>query len=369
MRKFFSIVLMISLISVLSFGGGTIKIGVDFPMTGVVAGFGQMTLDGVKLAHEMYPTVLGKQIELVVMDNKSDKTEAANAAARLIEKERVKAIIGCICSSNTLSAGPIAERAHVPMVSNASTNPLVTQGKKYVFRVCFVDPFQGKAAAIFAYNELGVRKAAVILEVSQDYSISLAKFFKETFKKLGGKITKTLFYVTGDQDFTAQLTSVLATRPEVLFVPGYYPEISLLVRQARQMGYKGYVLCGDGAEAPELIKIGGKAVEGLYYVTHFDPKMAASEMTGKFVDAYTKKYHKGTDALGALGFDAYLVLRDAIQRAGSDDPQKIRDALESTKGFKGATGIITIHHGDPTKSAVIKKVENGKFVYAGFVNP
>ncbi len=369
MRKFLSIVLAIVVFSTLVFSAGTIKIGVDFPMTGVVAAFGQMSWDGLKLAHEMYPTVLGKQIELVLMDNKSDKTEAANVASRLIEKEHVKAIIGCICSSNTLAAGPIAERAHVPMVSSASTNPLVTQGKKYVFRVCFTDPFQGKAAALFAYKQLGVKKVAVILEVSQDYSIGLANFFKKTFKKLGGKITGTYFYVTGDVDFTAQLNAALATHPDALYVPGYYPEISLMARQARQMGFKGYILCGDGAEAPELIKIGGKAVEGLYYTTHFDPKMAASEMTDKFVKAYTEKYHKNTDALGALAFDAYLLLRDAIQRAGSDDPQKIRDALENTKGFKGATGIITIHHGDPTKSAVIKKVENGKFVYAGFVNP
>ncbi len=347
-----------------------VRIGVYLPMTGPVAAFGQMSWNGLQVAHEMHPTVLGKQVKLFLVDNKGDKVEGANAVERLIKYNKVCAIIGAVCSSVSLAGGPVAEKYHVPMVSPASTNPLVTQGKKYVFRVCFIDPFQGKIAAKFAYNYLKARKAAIVMDVQQDYCVGLAKFFEESFKKLGGKIVAKVMYRTGDQDFTAQVTAVKAKKPDVIYIPGYYPEIALFSKQARELGVKSYILSGDGAYAPELIKIGGKAVEGIYFTNHYDEGGVSTKLGKEFVKAYHKKFNKNTDALGALAADAYFVLIHAIKKAKSTDPEKIRDALESIKSFAGVTGVFKFDKShNAIKSAVIQTVKNGKFVYVTTVNP
>ena len=357
----------------------TIKVGVVLPMTGGISAFGQLTWEGIELAHEMMPTVAGNEVKLILLDNRSEKTEAANAVARAIDKEKVVAILGEVASSHSLAGGAVAEEKHTPMLSPSSTNPLVTQGKKYVSRVCFIDPFQGGAAAVFAAKKLGAKTAVIFTDIQQDYSVGLTNFFMKAFKKLGGRAMQ-VFYNTGDQDFTAQISTALAFNPDVIFITGYYPEAALISRQARQLGYKGYIMGGDGLEAPELISIGGKAVEGLYFTTHFHAKAAATPMTKKFVAMYEKKFKKEPSALGALGFDAYLILMNAIERVLEKNPdlvnnlQAFRDALakeiRNTKDFEGATGKITIDkNGNAIKSVVVDVVKNGKFDFAAIINP
>ncbi len=374
MMKKLSLFLVIALL-VLSFGSISfaaeeVKIGVILPMTGAVAAFGQMTWEGIELANELRPTVLGKPVKLILLDNKSDKVEAANTASRLIEKEHVVAAIGAVASSNTLSAAPIFEKAKVPLITPASTNPLVTQGRKFIFRACFIDPFQGQVAAKFAINNLKAKKAAILVDIAQDYCVGLANFFEKNFKAMGGEIVSKTFCKTGDQDFSAQLTTIKAKNPDVIYIPNYYTEDALIAKQAREMGITAPLLSGDGAQAPQLIEIGGKAVEGMYYTTHFNEKAVNTELGKKYVEVYHKKFNKSPNALGALGFDAYYILLDAIERAGNLDPIKIRDGIAATKDFKGVTGTITIdEHGNAVKSAVIETVKNGKFEFVTVVNP
>ncbi len=374
MMKKLSLFLVIALL-VLSFGSISfaaeeVKIGVILPMTGAVAAFGQMTWEGIELANELRPTVLGKPVKLILLDNKSDKVEAANTASRLIEKEHVVAAIGAVASSNTLSAAPIFEKAKVPLITPASTNPLVTQGRKFIFRACFIDPFQGQVAAKFAINNLKAKKAAILVDIAQDYCVGLANFFEKNFKAMGGEIVSKTFCKTGDQDFSAQLTTIKAKNPDVIYIPNYYTEDALIAKQAREMGITAPLLSGDGAQAPQLIEIGGKAVEGMYYTTHFNEKAVSTELGKKYVEVYHKKFNKSPNALGALGFDAYYILLDAIERAGNLDPIKIRDGIAATKDFKGVTGTITIdEHGNAVKSAVIETVKNGKFEFVTVVNP
>lgn len=365
MKKFLlALILVLSLVLF-----ANIKIGVVLPMTGGIAAFGEMSWQGIELAHEMYPEVLGEKIDLVLVDNRSEKTEAANAVSRVIDKEKVVAIIGEVASAHSLAGGAVAERKHIPMLTSSSTNPLVTNRKKYVSRVCFIDPYQGAAAAIFAFKNLNAKKAAVFIDVEQDYSVGLANFFKKKFQELGGNYFIE-FFKTGDQEFSAQLTDAINKNPDVLYITGYYPEISLFARQARMLGFNGPILAGDGAEAPELIKIGGDAVEGLYYTTHFHPKGAATEMTKVFVEKFKEKYGEEPGAMHALGFDAYLVLRKAIEMAGKADPKAIAKAIREVKNFPGATGMITINkNGDAEKSVVIDMVKNGEFTYVTTINP
>ena len=369
MKKVFVMLSIAMLLVSVAFGAGTIKFGAAFPMTGGIAAFGQMALNGVKVAQSLYPTVLGKKIELIVADNRSDKTEAANVVSRLIDYNHVNAIIGEIASSHSLAGGSIAEQKHIPMLSPASTNPLVTQGKHYVFRACFIDPFQGHVAAVFAYKNLKARTVVVFTDVVQDYCVGLSNFFIKDFVAMGGKVHKE-FYQTGDQDFSAQLTDALNKHPDVLYVPGYYPEIALMARQARQLGYTGPFLAGDGAEAPELVKIGGDAVNGIYYTSHFNADAPFTQVGKEFVTKYREMFKESPSAFAALGFDAYLLLRDAVKRAGSAEPEKIAAALRQTKHFEGATGYINIDkYGNTVKSAVVNVVKNGKFTYVTTINP
>ena len=354
-------------------GSDVIKIGVFEPMTGTSAAGGEMTVEGIKLANEMKGEVLGKKVKLVVVDNKSDKVEAANAASRLIEKDKVAAIIGSYDSSLSMAAGDIVKNAKVPAVGCSPTNPLVTLNNDYYFRVCFIDPFQGTVMANYAFKELGAKKAAIIQDVTRDYSVGLSKYFVDAFKKLTGddnSIVGVTSYNTGDQDFSAQLTNVKGLNPEVIFAPGNYGESALLIKQARDLGITIPILGGDTWEAPEFIQIGRKSVEGAVFSTHFTAEAPVTEMSTKFLEAYKNKYNKDANAFSALGFDAYMVILDAIERANSTDPEKIRDAIASTKDFVGATGNITLdENGDAVKSAVIKKVSNGEFKYLTTVEP
>lgn len=350
-----------------------IKIGVFEPITGANAAGGQLEVEGVKLANKLYPEVLGKKVELVIADNKSDKVEAANAAARLVEQEKVTAIIGSWGSSLSMAAGDIVRNAKIPAVGASCTNPLVTKGNDFYFRVCFIDPFQGTVMANYAFKKLNAKKAAIIQEVSNDYAVGLAKFFTDAFKKLTGDencIVAVANYNTGDQDFSAQLTTIKEKNPDVIFAPGNFTESALIIKQARQLGIKTPFIGGDTWETPEFITIGGSAVEGAVFSTFFTSEKPITKESEKFLTEYRKEYNKEPAAVTALGYDAYILILDAIKRANSTDPEKIRDAIAQTKGFEGAAGIITLdENGDAVKNAVIKVVKDGKFTYLDTIEP
>ncbi|MTI95933.1 MAG: ABC transporter substrate-binding protein [Firmicutes bacterium] len=357
-------------------GGGdddVIRIGVYEPMTGVNAAGGEMTVEGIELANELFPEILGKQIEIIVVDNKSEPQEAANAVSRLIDRDNVHAIIGSYGSSLSMAGGPVAEEAGIPVVGCSPTNPLVTLGNDYYFRVCFIDPFQGTVMANYAVNELGAKTAAIIKDVTQDYSVGLSNFFKQAFVELTGdadSIVAEINYNTGDQDFTPQLQTAKAANPDVIFAPGNYAESALLIKQAREADITVPILGGDTWEAPDFLDVGGDAVEGVVYSTHFTAQAPVTARSNEFLDAYRNKFGAEANAFAALGYDAYLVILDAIERANSHDPGDIRDALADTQIFEGATGIITLdENGDATKSAIINTVENGEFVYLTTVHP
>lgn len=350
-----------------------IKIGVFEPMTGANAAGGEMTVEGIELAHAKIGEVLGKKVELVILDNKSEKVDAANAVSRLIDKDKVVAIIGSYGSSLSMAAGDIVKNAKVPAVGCSPTNPLVTLDNDYYFRVCFIDPFQGTVMANYAFNDLRAKKAAIIQDVQQDYSIGLSKYFVDAFVALtgdAGSIVATTSYNTGDQDFSAQLTNVKALNPDVIFAPGNYGESALLIKQARDLGITIPILGGDTWESPEFLSIGGKAVEGVVYSTHFTAEAPVTPMSEEFLNEYKTKFNKDANAFAALGYDAYMVIIDAIKNADSVDPVAIRDKIAATKDFMGATGMITLDvNGDAVKSAVINQVKDGKFVYLTTVEP
>ncbi|MGV8905078.1 MAG: ABC transporter substrate-binding protein [Acetobacterium sp.] len=347
-----------------------IKIGVFEPLTGANAAGGELEVDGIKLANQLRPEVLGKKVELVVADNKSDKAEATTAAARLIEKDKVVTVLGSWGSSLSIAAGDVVKTNKVPAVALSATNPQVTAGNDYYFRVCFLDPFQGTVMANYAANNLNAKKVAIIQEVSNDYSVGLAKFFTDAFVTLTGdsnSIVATGNYNTGDQDFNGILTNIKAANPDVIFAPGNYTESALIIKQARALGITAPFIGGDTWETNEFITVGGTDVEGAVMSTFFDDTNPLTEAGKTFVTEYQKTYpdRQNIPAVTALGYDGYMLTLDAIERAGSADPQAIRDALAASVDFEGATGMITIDkNGDAQKNgAIIKIVKDGKFTY------
>ncbi|MDV3429082.1 MAG: ABC transporter substrate-binding protein [Bacillota bacterium] len=355
-----------------------IKIGVMEPITGANAAGGALELEGIKLANKLYPEVLGKKVELVIVDNKSEKVEAANAANRLVDKEKVTAILGSWGSSLSMAAGDTVKNAKVPAIGTSCTNPLVTKGNDFYFRVCFIDPFQGTVMANYAFNKLGAKKVAIIQEISNDYAVGLAKYFKDSFIKLTGdpnSVVTITNYNTGDQDFSGQLTTVKSKNPDLIFAPGNFTESALLIKQARQLGMTTKFIGGDTWETPEFISIGKEAVEGATFSTFFAEELfkgnnQMTDETTKFLEAFRKEYNHEPAAVAALGYDAYILALDAIKRANSTDTVKVRDAIAKTKDFPGAAGKITLdENGDAVKFAVIKTVKDGKFTYLDIVNP
>jgi branched-chain amino acid transport system substrate-binding protein len=350
-----------------------IRIGVYEPMTGAMAAGGQMTMEGIQLAQEQRPKVLGLPVRVILVDNRSDKVEAATAVTRLIQKDKVCAIIGSYGSALSMSGGPVAQAAKVPVMGCSPTNPLVTLGNDYYFRACFIDPFQGRVMAQFAYDKLGARKAAIIQDIAQDYAVGLANFFRQAFNELTEdpkSIIAFTSYQTGDRDYTAQLTYVANAKPDVVFAPGYYADAAVLVTQARSLGLKMPFLGGDTFEAPEFIEIGGKNVEGVYFSTHYSADAPVTPASERFVALYKARFKTAPNTFAALGYDCYNLVLDAIERAGSSNPKAIRDAMAETKDFVGATGIITLDaNGDATKSAVVLVVKDGQFKLVDVVHP
>lgn len=348
-----------------------VKVGVFLPLTGDNAAGGELELRGIKLANQLHPEVLGKKVELVVADNKSDKAEAASVAARLIEKDKVSVLVGSYGSSLSMAAGNIVKENKVPAVGTSCTNPQVTANNDYYFRACFIDPFQGKVMAEYAHQN-GFKKVAIVQEVSNDYSVGLAKFFREEFVKLTGdenSIVDVANYQTGDKDFTAILTNIKALNPDAVFAPGNFTESALLVKQARQLGIDAQFMGGDTWETQEFIDVGGKDVEGVALSTAFDREKASTEEAKKFLDAYTKEYNGEPSALTAMAYDAYLIAVSGIEKAGTaTDTVKIRDAIAATKDLECVTGMTTLDkNGDPIKGVVIKTVKDGKFTFKDYV--
>lgn len=350
-----------------------VKIGVFEPMTGANAAGGQLEVEGAKLANKLYPTVLGKKVELVFADNKSDKVEAASAASNLIEQEHVNAIIGSWGSGNSMGAGDVVMEAKIPTVGASCTNPLVTVGNDYYFRVCFIDPFQGRVMAKYASGKLQAKKVALLQDVSSDYSVGICKFFTDSFVEITGDkdaIVAKSKYNTGDQDFSAQLINIKGTNPDVIFAPGNFTECALIIKQARQLGITTPIIGADTWETPEFLSIGGDAVEGAAFSTFFATETPITEESKVFLDAYRAEYGKEPSAVTALAYDAYIVILDAIKRADSTDPVKIRDEIAKTKNFPGAAGVITIdENNNAVKDAVLKVVKDGKFTYLDTIKP
>ena len=349
-----------------------IVIGHYGSMTGNTAHFGQDTDRAIQLAVAEVNAaggLLGRKVKLVTLDDRGDSAEAANAVTRLIDVEKVNALIGEVASSLSLAGGRVAQRRKVPMVSPSSTNPKVTEVGDYIFRVCFIDPFQGKVMANFARDNLKLDEVAILKDVKNDYSIGLADAFKTAFLAKGGKISVEQSYSAGDTDFSAQVTAIKATKAQALYVPGYYAEVGAIARTAQRLGLKVPLMGGDGWDAPDLYKIGGDALEGSYFSNHFDPGVG-TPTSKKFMAAFKQKFGQEPTGLGALGYDAALVLFDAMKRAGGTDPAKVRDELAKTKNLEGVTGKISIDaQRNPEKSAVVLKITGGAAKYETTVNP
>lgn len=358
---------------------GEILIGGNFEMSGGAATFGKSSANGINLAFKEINAkggVLGKQLRLVTADNKSEPGESTVAATKLITQDKVVAVLGSVASSDTLAAVPVAMQYKIPLVSPTSTNPKVTVDEKtgkvndYIFRVCFIDPFQGEVAANFVLNTLGKKTAAIYIDQKSDYSLGLAEVFEKVFKAGGGEIVATEKYVAGqDKDFKATLTRIKGKNPEVIFIPGYYQEVGLIVKQARELGINVPVVGGDGWDSSDLVKIAGAApLNNTYFVNH----VATDDPAAKaFVDSYKKEYNQDPDALAVLAYDAAYVLAKAIENAGDTNGDKIKAALENIKDFKAVSGNTTIDpktH-NPIKSAVILEVKDGKNVFKAKIEP
>ena len=368
--------------SVAGCGGSSskeIKIGLLNEMTGGNATIGTAAANGAKLAIKEINAnggLLGKQIKAVVADNKSEPSEAANAMTKLLTQDKVVAVTGTFSSSNAIAAASVAEANKSPYLVAGATNPKVTVDektktvKKYIYRVCFIDPFQGTVAANFAAKDLKVKKAAMLVDNSSDYSKGLAEFFEAALVKEGGEIVANEAYLQKDTDFKATLTKIKSKGAEVLYVPGYYEEVGKIVKQAREMGITVPIIGADGWDSPKLVEIASAAaLNNTYFTNHYSVE-DTSPKAQAFVEAYTKEYGQKPEALAVLGYDAVYVLADAIKRANSTDSAKIIEALAETKDFPAISGVTTINKThDADKNAVVIEMKDGKQVFKTSIKP
>jgi branched-chain amino acid transport system substrate-binding protein len=355
-----------------------IKLGLNYELSGGAATYGQSLTAGIELALEEINKaggVLGKQLAPVKVDNKSESTEAANLSTRLATRDKVVALLGPATSGNTKSASPAALQNKIPLISGSATADDVTvdsNGKvrEYVFKTCFNDSFQGVMMANFAFKDLGFKNVAVLTDQASDYSKGLAKNFKDTYLKLGGQIASEESYQTNEKDFKAVLTNIKGKNPDVLFVPGYYNEVGLIIRQARELGLNVPILGGDGFESPKLVELAGKAnLDKVYYSTAYSSMDTTTEVV-KFKDAYKAKYGKDPDAFNALGYDLAYFVVDGLKRAGEANSVKLKDALAATKDFKGVTGTFSVDaNHTPVKSVTVIEMKNGEPTFLKKVNP
>lgn len=370
MRQFF--ILFFILLAGCQEKSEKILIGNFGAMTGAEASYGVSTRDGILLALEEWNQqggILGKQIELKVYDNQGKTDEARLSVERLIELDNVVAVLGESASTRSIAAASVAQKNNVPLISPSSTNPQLTKMGDFIFRVCFIDPFQGEVMAKFAFETLKLKKAAILRDTQSDYSTGLADFFIKKFKSLGGEIVSDEKYVSGDVDFRNQLKKIKTTNPEFIFVPGYYTEVGLIARQARSEAIKVPLMGGDGWDSEKLSEIGGESIHGSYFSNHYtqeDPRPEVQDFISKFEARFGSK----PDSQAASSYDAARILFEAIKKANSTEGKAIRDAIASTVNFKGVTGMITINEDrDARKSAVVLQVSGKKFKYVGTIDP
>lgn len=349
-----------------------IRVGAFFSMTGTDTTFGTSSMNGITMAVEEINAkggVLGKKLEVVAEDDQGQADKASFAVQKLINQDHVDVVVGEVASTRSLAGGEIAQGLRVPMLSPSSTHPKVTESKEYVFRACFIDPFQGHVMATFAHERLNGRTAAILTDKDSDYSVGLSRNFRERFEKVGGKVLDEQFYQTDDVDFKAQLTTLAKLNPDVMFVPGYYSQVGLIARQARQLGYEKPLLGGDGWDSPKLGEIGGKALSNAYASVHTDLHADRREVK-RFVEQYKRRFHVAPDSFSALAYDSIHLLVDAWQRAGDSDKENLREALAATVGFKGIAGLITMTpERNPIKPAVIVRFVDGAPVRVGTFFP
>lgn len=342
-----------------------IKLGGVGPLTGEAATFGSSTKEGLDMAVEEWNAkggVLGKKIKLVFADDKGDVAEGATVYTKLIQQDNVVAIIGTVMSKVTLAGAPIAQQAKIPMISHASTNEKITLVGDYIFRACFIDSFQGTVGAKFAFNDLKARSAAAFFDIGNDYCKGLSENFKATFEKLGGKIVAYECHATGTTDFKAQLTKIIQAKPDVVYVSDYYNDVALIAKQARELGFNGPLIGGDGWDSPELIKIGGSAIENSFFTNHYSPD-DTRPVVQEFVKNFRAKYGSTPDAMATLAYDATYIMLNAIKVAGKTDGAAIRDALAKTDLGVVSGQIKFDANRNPIKSAAIIEIKGGKQVY------
>jgi len=350
-----------------------IKIGQFASLTGSEATFGISMDNGVKLAVEEINNtggVLGKKIELITEDNQGKPNETQTVVQKLINRDKVIAIIGEVASSRSKAAAPLCQQNKIPMITPASTNPEVTAIGDYIFRVCFIDPFQATVMSKFALQSMKVKKVALLIDQRNAYSTGLAENFRKVFTEMGGEIVEEQKYSAGDKDFKAQLTTIKYENPEAIFIPGYYTDVGLIGIQAREIGLAVPLFGGDGWESEKLTEGKAKdALEGCFFSTHVsaeDPNPAVQA----FIKKYKERYKIEPDAYSFLGYDAVMLMADAIKRAGSTDGDKIRIELAKTKEFKGVTGNITMNEQrNAIKPAVVLEIKDGKFKYKETIAP
>ena len=350
----------------------SIKVGEVDPLSGGVSQFGIGCHQGYVLAFEQINAaggILGQKIELVTEDDQSKPGQSATAVRKLITQDKVVAILGDATSSATLESAPIAQSDKIPMITPTATNPRITDVGDFIFRVCFLDEFQGRVLARFAREKLKAQKIFTLTDVKQDYSVDLLKFFKDEFTSLGGSIIGEQSYSTGDTDFRAQLTPIRVARPDAVYVPGYYQEVALIIKQGRQIGLRMPFIGCDGWANQALIAIGGKAIDGCFFTNHFSPD-DQTPVVKSFVTNYQQKYGAMPDTFSALGYDAARVLAEGIRRAGSSNSQAVRDAVSQTAGFQGVTGQISFDaKRNASKPGLIVTVKDGRFEVAEKIPP
>ncbi|MFC3396699.1 ABC transporter substrate-binding protein [Brenneria rubrifaciens] len=350
-----------------------VKIGVVLPLSGPLSGFGQPSQKGVELINSMEPTLKnGDTIKLVIIDDKSDKVEAANAMQRLVSSDKVDAVIGEVTSTNTMAMTKMAEDTKTPMVSPTATNDRVTRNRQYVSRVCFSDSFQGVVGANLASRDLGAKTAAIMFDSSNDYSVGLAKSFRTQFLKNGGTIPVEVQVPGGSKDFKAQLSTVKAKNVDMIYMPIYYTEAALIAVQAKQLGLKVPVVGGDGLAADQIFfTLGQDAVEGYMATDYYSPDAKEQTPAGEeFIKAWEEKYKEPTHTWGAMTADAYkMIVNGMNQCSNPKDRVCVNEKIRATNNFSGITGTLTLNNGDAIRSAVINEVKDGKMVFKTVVNP
>lgn len=347
-------------------------VGVFLALTGPTADFGITTRDGIQLAVEEINAaggINGKPMKLLIEDDRGVPAEARTAVTKLIDQSGVIAVLGDVASSNSLAAAPVAQMRKVPMISPSSTNPAVTKVGENIFRVCFIDPFQGYVMARFSREELRAKTAAVLWDNGSDYSTGLAEVFKSEFAKMGGEIVCDVIFRAGDIDFSSQLTKIRATNPDVVYVPGYYTEVALIGRKARELGIRVPLMGGDGWTSPSLIKRAGNSLEGCYHSDHYSAESNEPQVQ-KFVRSFTQRFGHEPNSLAALGFDAAWILAEAMKRAASLDPAAIREEIAKTKDYPAVTGKITIDaERNAEKSAAVLQIRGDSAHYVTTIEP